>query len=100
MSRKAHRGCGPGWGAGVKGGVQGHSILSWMQSLAVSSLGVGLQDMKDARLRGQGELLRPTLWPGGLPALQGSALGSSHEAGVGAGGAQPIQGPRFDPQHC
>ena len=68
-----------------------------MQSLAVLSIGVGLQDMKDARLRGQGERLRPALLQGGFSALQGSGLGRPHAARVGAVGAQLVQGPRFDP---
>lgn len=56
------------WGAGVEWvGVQGCSIPGWMQSLAVLSIGLGLQDKKDARLRGQGEWLRQALWQGGLP---------------------------------
>lgn len=72
--------------------VQGCSIPRWPHSLAVSSVGIGLQDMEDARWRRHGEQAEARYYVAGLGPFISRIW-------VGAVGAQNGEGPGFDLQN-
>lgn len=65
--------------------VQGCSIPRWPHSLAVSSVGIGLQDMEDARWRRHGEQAEARYYVAGLGPFISRIW-------VGAVGAQSVEG--------